>query len=472
MTDKFQQAQRLATLSQLLTVFQTNQQVTPAQQGLNQLAATQPFDTLALAVLQNSLTATQAQALQLTLPTPGRGEEAPGHPVAVLKLENQWLRLLAVDVLLPAWERWMAQHQTADLEQVQWTLQQLRQVDHHYSRKENFIFPLMYKYSITTPPRNDKMPEGYHYQMDKYGTRTPPEVMWEVDDTIREWLKKANQSAAAKQIETHVLDTQIRRVSGEIDEMVFKEEEIMLMMIRPQVTTADWLMVAQGSAEIGFTLIPQPIAWQPTKQDVQAAAKASHQPTIQEINDVAAVKTPGPHVRISAEDDPTPASTAPQTAKPVTPKPQHYAKAALAPHLEITADKEARVCLPTGELRLDQLEGLLRMLPVDITFVDRHDVVQWFSDNGARVFPRTRAVIGRAVVNCHPPKSMPKVQKILDSFRNGSLDHADFWINLHGEKMVYIRYFAIHDPAGTYLGCLEVTQDITEIQALSDEKRL
>lgn len=472
MMDKFQQAQRLVKLSQILTVFQASQQVGPAQHGLAQLTAVQPFDALALAVIQNSLLPMQAQQLQLDLPTPGTGEAAPGHPVAILKLENQWLRLLAVDVLLPAWQRWTTQHQPADFKQVQWTLQQLRQVDHHYARKENFIFPLMYQYSITTPPRHDKMPAGYHYQMDKYGTRTPPEVMWEVDDTIREWLKKAIRSAAAAQPEEHVLGTQLQRVSGEIDEMVFKEEEIMLMMIRPQVTTADWLMVAQGSAEIGFTFIPQPVAWQPTQQDVQAATKASHQSMVQEINDVPEVKTPGPHVRISIEDEPASISATPQPVQQTVKRSQHTAKAALAPHLELTVDKEARVCLPTGELRLDQLEGLLRMLPVDITFVDRHDIVQWFSDNGARVFPRTRAVIGRAVVNCHPPKSMPKVQRILDDFRNGQLDHADFWINLHDQAMVYIRYFAMRDAAGTYLGCLEVTQDITPIQALSGEQRL
>lgn len=141
-------------------------------------------------------------------------------------------------------------------------------------------------------------------------------------------------------------------------------------------------------------------------------------------------------------------------------------------HLEIAADNTAKVCLPTGDLTISEIEGLLRVLPLDLTFVDANDIVQWFSDNGDRVFPRTRAVIGRAVVNCHPPKSMPKVQKILDQFREGTLDHADFWINLHGEMFVYIRYFAIRDPENNYLGCLEVTQDISEIHELEGEKRL
>jgi DUF438 domain-containing protein len=141
-------------------------------------------------------------------------------------------------------------------------------------------------------------------------------------------------------------------------------------------------------------------------------------------------------------------------------------------HLEIGADNHATIVMPTGDLDLNQLTGLFSVLPVDVTFVDANDIVRWFSDNGERIFPRTRAVIGRAVVNCHPPKSMDKVQKILDDFRSGAQDHADFWIDLHGTKKVYIRYFAVHDTKGTYLGCLEVSQDITEIQKLDGEKRL
>ncbi|MFD1431503.1 PAS domain-containing protein [Lacticaseibacillus yichunensis] len=131
----------------------------------------------------------------------------------------------------------------------------------------------------------------------------------------------------------------------------------------------------------------------------------------------------------------------------------------------------AKILLPTGSFDLDQLTNVLRLLPLDLTFVDNTDTVRWFSDSGSRVFPRTTAVIGRLVQNCHPPKSVDKVEKILADFHSGKETHADFWIDMHG-KMVYIRYFAITDPSGHYLGCLEVTQDITGIRALEGEKRL
>lgn len=122
-------------------------------------------------------------------------------------------------------------------------------------------------------------------------------------------------------------------------------------------------------------------------------------------------------------------------------------------------------------MNLSELTAILQVLPLDLTFVDQDDIVRWFSDNNHRIFPRTRAVLGRAVVNCHPPKSVDKVEKILADFHAGTEDHADFWINFRG-KLVYIRYFAVRDPQQRYLGCLEVSQDITEIQALTGEKRL
>ncbi len=137
----------------------------------------------------------------------------------------------------------------------------------------------------------------------------------------------------------------------------------------------------------------------------------------------------------------------------------------------VAAVSEGMVALPSGRLSVDELVSVLNVLPLDITFVDADDRVRYFSEGKERIFVRTRAVIGRSVQNCHPPRSLAAVQRILDSFRAGSSDHADFWIRL-GEKMVSIRYFAVRDAGGRYLGTLEVTQDITGIQKLQGEKRL
>ena len=95
----------------------------------------------------------------------------------------------------------------------------------------------------------------------------------------------------------------------------------------------------------------------------------------------------------------------------------------------------------------------------------------YYSESKERIFPRTPAAIGRTVQNCHPPKSVDTVNRILDSFRAGTKDLAEFWINV-GPRFIQIRYFAVRDNAGKYRGCLEVTQDIGAIRALEGERRL
>jgi DUF438 domain-containing protein len=127
--------------------------------------------------------------------------------------------------------------------------------------------------------------------------------------------------------------------------------------------------------------------------------------------------------------------------------------------------------LPSGSLSATELEALLNALPFDITFVDADDKVRYFTEGKDRVFMRTRAVIGRPVRNCHPPKSLAAVEKVMEELRSGKADHRDFWIELGG-KSVFIRYYAVRDAAGKYLGTMEVTQDITEARALKGEKRL
>jgi len=101
----------------------------------------------------------------------------------------------------------------------------------------------------------------------------------------------------------------------------------------------------------------------------------------------------------------------------------------------------------------------------------RKDRVRYFNKEGKRIFARSRKIIGIKVQKCHPQKSIHVVNQILEDFRNNKRDSANFWIDLKGRK-IYIRYFAVRDKEGKYLGCLEVTQDITDIQKITGEKRL
>lgn len=114
---------------------------------------------------------------------------------------------------------------------------------------------------------------------------------------------------------------------------------------------------------------------------------------------------------------------------------------------------------------------MLNTMPFDVTFIDKEDIVKYFSQSAERIFPRTKAVIGRSVQNCHPPTSVHVVEKMLQDFKTGVKSNEDFWIKM-GPNYVYIRYFAVRDEANEYLGTIEVTQNIKPIQEIQGEKRL
>ncbi|MHB8961718.1 MAG: PAS domain-containing protein [Saccharofermentanales bacterium] len=126
---------------------------------------------------------------------------------------------------------------------------------------------------------------------------------------------------------------------------------------------------------------------------------------------------------------------------------------------------------PTGSLSYDQLTCILGSLPVDISFVDENNILQYFNNPKERIFPRSPASIGRNVRNCHPPKSYDSVERIIEAFRRGEKDDTSFWISLKG-RLVLIQYFALRDAQGQYKGVLEASQDITDIRSLEGEKRL
>jgi DUF438 domain-containing protein len=131
------------------------------------------------------------------------------------------------------------------------------------------------------------------------------------------------------------------------------------------------------------------------------------------------------------------------------------------------AERQPRHRLATA----DQINLMLTHLPVDLSFVNENDEVLYYSATPERIFPRSPGVIGRHVQNCHPPKSVATVERILSEFKAGTKSTAEFWIQMRG-KFLHIRYFAMRDPDGKYRGCLEVSQDVTAIRALDGERRL
>lgn len=353
--------------------------------------------------------------------------EQPGHPVHTLKLENQVLQSLLTDEIDDLLQK-ISRGNWSYRERLLTALKDLQQLDKHYARKETLIFSYMEKYGITAPPK----------------------VMWGVDDDIRDMIKDLTTYAADPKAAYNPLSEKWEAVKNEIEEMIFKEEEIMVPMTLDVFSLKDWEQIAADSFDIGFAYIPEPLPWKPSADALEK--EAEREPARLAAIQQAKETTEGIAAGLAAEAVETPAYES-----------EHY-------DWQEQSSAET-VVFPTGSLQLQQLLAIFEVLPVDLTFVDAEDRVRFFSEGKSRVFPRTASVIGREVVNCHPPKSMHMVQQILDDFRAGTRDTADFWIDL-GPKKVYIRYFALREADNSYMGCLEVTQDITEIQKIQGQNRL
>lgn len=250
--------------------------------------------------------------------------------------------------------------------------------------------------------------------LEKAGITAPPKVMWGVDDDVRERLKAAREAASAA-AQTRGEDLAlIRQVVIEpmleaVAGMVEKEERVLFPMALEHLADSEWGQIQQQWEEFGEGLVAPVEGWRPAEPVVSGRT-----------------------------------ATLPATDA---------------------------ISLPSGHFTLAQLQVSLNTLPLDMTFVDAEDRVAFFSEGTERVFARNRAIIGRRVQDCHPPASMHIVQRILDEMRMGKRELAEFWIEM-GPRFVHIRYFAMRDESGSYMGCLEVTQDVSAIRRLEGQRRL
>jgi hypothetical protein len=316
----------------------------------------------------------------------------PGHPVDTFRRENEALRGVlarireAMSHLLQSGDDGMPEEPS-----MRWrrAFNDLMDIEKHYQRKEHLLFSCLERHGITGPSQ----------------------VMWGKDDEIRESLKELG-AALGRPDATYGERALLAATSGEdaiaaVEEMIFKEERILLPMCLKTLTAEEWAEIWASSPRYGWCLVEPRQGYRPPD-----APAREGQPPVRD-----------------------------------------------------------GVQLATGNLSLDQLTALFSTLPVDITFVDADDRVAFFSEGPDRVFARSKAVIGRKVQHCHPPRSVDVVNRILEDFRGGRQDVAEFWLEFQG-RFVHVRYFAVRDKEKRYLGTLEVTQDVTKIRALEGERRL
>jgi PAS domain S-box-containing protein len=235
--------------------------------------------------------------------------------------------------------------------------------------------------------------------------------MWGKDDDIRVLMKSLREALTksdASRDEWRVVAAEIALpMLDQIDEMVKKEEKILFPMALKTLTPEEWGAVYRDSARFGSCLAEPGTGYRPPTEKKRG--------------------------------EETPAETS--------------------------------IRAGVGSLTAGQLKALLRVLPVDLTFVDADDRVAFFSEGKERIFGRSQSIIGRKVQNCHPPQSVEVVERIISDFRSGRRDVAEFWIDFKG-RFVHIRYFAVRSESGEYLGTLEVTQDLSRPRSLTGERRL
>lgn len=251
--------------------------------------------------------------------------------------------------------------------------------------------------------------------LERHGITEPPAIMWMEHNQIRERKKKLQKiiedydALSLSDFKVQLRET-VESLNNLLPSHFFKENNILFPTALKVISEDEWSRIRGEFDEIGYCCFTPP---QLTEPQVEEAKKAEK--TI---------------------------STPKETLK-----------------------------FETGELTKEELEAILDCLPVDITFVDKEDSVKYFNKAEKRIFVRTRAVLGRKVQMCHPQKSIHIVNRILESFRTGRKNVAEFWIHIN-ERLIHIRYFAVRDKNGKYLGTMEVTQDITNIKKIEGEKRL
>jgi len=318
-------------------------------------------------------------------------EESPAHPLYLIRLDNKEIAKIT-EALKSAIKNKEQLGLPNFKQKVSELLSKLKNLDTHYTWKEQVLFPYLERYAF-------------------YG---PSKVMWGKDDEIREMLNRSLSGIEAlkeKAGADEYIAKNLNPLIEEVDGMIFKEEKILFPISLEKLSVQDWVEVLKETENVGYGFIEKP---KETYQLIEELKKAV---------------------------------------------------------VEEPKAREELISFPTGSLKLEELMGLLNNLPVDITFIDQEDAVKYFSEGKDRIFLRTKSILGRKVQNCHPPKSVHVVENILQSFKENRRNSVDFWMHFQ-EKYVYIRYLAIRNRQGNYLGTLEVSQEITDIKNLKGEKRL
>jgi DUF438 domain-containing protein len=286
---------------------------------------------------------------------------------------------------------------------------EISKVEKHFVRKENQLFPCLEKHGWDSPSKN----------------------MWALHDDIRASLKEVRLALAEGDMK--LAGQCLVKARGEMEHLMAVEEERLLPNAMGMLEEHEWQQMREGDSEIGWMLDEEPPMYpavEESEETEQADDQTDQQAEVEYI-----------HPSQDTERRDLPFSTKDKS---------HFDE---------------------GYLSVEQVNLMFRTLPLDITYVDENDRVVFYNRGEDRLFPRSAGIIGREVRYCHPPKSVDTVLRILEEFKKGTQDVANFRINYKGQ-FVLIQYFAVRDAEKNYRGVLEMSQNITDIKAMEGEQRL
>lgn len=363
--------------------------------------------------------------------------EQEGHPVYLFRQENLALRaaMLRIRRIIENYEKPENEPYRLDLlNGLRHQMSLLGQFDRHYTRKEKLFFPVM----------------------ERYGHDAPPKVMWGVDDDIRDLFKTTQAKLdQLPNISIDQVSAAFEAFAKEFEEMIFKEEAILLMILLETLTQDDWLAIAKESDAYGYAIIKPTAVWQPyretfdTPKDLQEETDNKESLVAEDLSDTEQVTrvidTPEGQLTIQ-----------------FTPKKD---KAAV--------NRTTTQAFGNGYLSVEQADLILNHLPMEITFVNKDDIFQYYNDNTEpenMIFKRTPSQIGRHVELCHPPRVLEKVKKIFSLLRSGERNKVTMWYKSERSgKFIYVTYAAVRDRKGDFQGVLEYVQDIQVFRDLDGD---
>lgn len=285
---------------------------------------------------------------------------------------------------------------------------QLSEINIHFSRKQHQLFSAL----------------------ERKGFDRPSRIMWTFDDSVRDAFKDAYELLKSDKDDEFIKAQP--HVIYLVRDILEKEREVLYPTSLKLISDEEFIEMRKGDDEIGYCLIDYPPAYHSSHLDSYSVS--------------------------NVEDD---KNNLMSDLKDVLAK---YG-------LTHSSSKNDVLDVSNGKLTLEQINLIYKHMKIDLSYVDENDIVKFYTDSTHRVFPRSPGVIGREVQNCHPRASLSTVEAIINAFRKGEQDEAEFWID-SGDKFIYIVFNAVRDAEGNFKGVLEMMQDVTHIRSLKGSRRL